>query len=48
VAGGSLTAAVGAVGLVATPLVPNAMSALWMVWWVGLCVLALKGGPESE
>jgi hypothetical protein len=39
--------AAGAVGVVATPFVPNAMSALWMVWWVGLCVLALKGGPES-
>lgn len=39
--------AVGAVGLVATPFVHNAVSMLWMIWWVGACLLCLRGGPRT-
>lgn len=35
----------GAVGLVVTPFAHNAMNLVWMLWWVILCVLCLRGGP---
>ena len=38
--------AVGGIGILATPFAHNAMSMLWMVWWVGLAVLCLRGGPR--
>jgi hypothetical protein len=38
--------AFGAVGLVAIPFAPNAVSMAWVVWWVGLAVLFLRGGPR--
>lgn len=40
--------AVGAIGLVATPLAPNVLSMVETIWWVGLCVLCLKGGPKDS
>ncbi len=39
--------AVGGLGLAATPFVHNAVSMIWMVWWVGLAVLCLRGGPRA-
>jgi hypothetical protein len=39
---------VGAVGLVATPFAHNATGLVWMVWWVGLCLLCLRGGPQAN
>jgi len=39
--------ALGVVGLVVTPFAHNAMSLAWMIWWVGACVLCLKGGPKD-
>lgn len=38
---------VGAVGLLATPLAHNLTSMVWLVWWVGVSVLCLKGGRRS-
>ena len=38
---------VGSVGLVATPFVHNAVSMAWMIWWVGLSVLLLRGAPPA-
>jgi hypothetical protein len=35
--------AVGGVGLVATPFVHDAVSLVWMIWWVGLGVVLLRG-----
>lgn len=40
-------AAVGTVGLLATPFVHDAIGMAWLVWWVGLCVLCLRGGPRA-
>jgi hypothetical protein len=40
--------ALGVGGLVLTPFVHNGVSAVWMLWWVGVCVLALKGGPRGD
>lgn len=45
--GGYAGIAIGAGGLVATPFVHNGMSMVQMLWWVGLCVLCLKGGPKD-
>lgn len=39
---------VGAVGLVATPFANNAVSLAWLVWWVGMSVLLLRGAPASR
>lgn len=39
--------AVGAVGLAATPFAHNATGMVQMVWWVGLAVLCLRGGPKN-
>ncbi len=39
---------VGAIGVVATPFMTNAVSLVWMLWWVGLCVLCLRGGPRPS
>jgi hypothetical protein len=39
--------AVGALGIVATPFNPDATGMVWLVWWVGLGVLSLKGGPKA-
>lgn len=46
--GGYCGVAAGAIGLVATPFAQNATTDLWMVWWIGLCVLCLKGGPKDS
>jgi hypothetical protein len=46
--GGYAGVAIGAGGLVATPFVHNGMSMVQMIWWVGLCVLCLKGGPKER
>ena len=40
--------AVGAVGLVVTPFAHNAVSMAWMIWWVGLAVLLLRGAPATD
>lgn len=37
----------GALGIVATPLVTNAVSMVWIVWILGVGVLALRGGPSE-
>jgi hypothetical protein len=34
---------IGAVIIVATPFAHNGLSMLWLLWWVYLCVLLLKG-----
>ena len=39
--------AVGTLGIVATPFAQNATGMVWLVWWVGLGVLFLKGGPKT-
>ena len=38
--------AFGSVGLVAVPFAHDAVSMVWLVWWVGLAVLFLRGGPK--
>ena len=40
-------AALGAIGVLASPLAPNAFSMVWIVWFLGLGVLALRGGPRE-
>lgn len=40
--------AVGAIGLAATPFAHNAASMAWTVWWVGLSILCLRGGPKRQ
>jgi hypothetical protein len=45
--GGYAGIAIGAAGLVVTPFAHNAMNMVQMIWWVGLCVLCLKGGPKA-
>jgi len=37
----------GAIGIVVTPFAQNAISMTWIVWFVGLGVLALRGGPSE-
>jgi hypothetical protein len=37
----------GVVGIVATAFVPNTMSSLWLLWWLGVCVVCLRGGPRN-
>jgi hypothetical protein len=37
----------GAVGLAVTPLEHNVLGMLQLIWWVGLAVLCLRGGPKS-
>jgi hypothetical protein len=37
----------GAVGIVVTPFAQNAISMVWIVWFVGVGVLALRGGPAE-
>jgi hypothetical protein len=44
--GGYGGVAVGVIGLAVTPFAHNAMGMVQIVWWVGLCVLCLKGGPK--
>ena len=38
----------GAIGIVVTPFAQNAISMVWVVWIVGLGVLALRGGPAED
>jgi hypothetical protein len=38
---------VGTVGLVVTPFAHNAVSMAWMIWWVGMAVLLLRGKPSA-
>lgn len=40
--------AFGAVGLAVTPFAQNAVSMVWLVWWVGTAVLLLRGGPRTR
>lgn len=37
----------GAIGVLATPFAHNAVSMVWIVWWIGFCVLCLKGGGAT-
>jgi len=46
--GGYAGIAIGAGGLVVTPFVHNGMNMVQMIWWVGLCVLCLMGGPKDR
>jgi hypothetical protein len=46
--GGYAGVAIGAGGLVVTPFVHNGMNLVQMIWWVGLCVLCLMGGPKDR
>ena len=46
--GGYVGVAVGAIGLVVTPFAQNLTSNLWIVWWVGVCILCLRGGPKDS
>ena len=39
--------ALGGIGIVATPFFHNGLSMLQLIWWVGLAVLCLRGGPKS-
>jgi hypothetical protein len=39
--------ALGVVGIVVTPFAHNAISMAWMIWWLGACLLCLKGGPKQ-
>jgi hypothetical protein len=39
---------VGVVGLVVTPFAHNAVSMAWMIWWVGMAVLLLRGAPVTR
>lgn len=32
----------GVVGLIATPFAHNAVSMVWLIWWVGVCVCCLR------
>lgn len=38
---------VGSLGLVATPFARNATGMVQIVWWIGLAVLCLRGGPKK-
>jgi hypothetical protein len=38
---------VGTLGIVVTPFAQNGPGMVWLVWWVGLGVLFLKGGPKT-
>ena len=40
--------AVGVGGLAVSPFAHNAISMAWMIWWLGVCVLCLKGGPKDS
>jgi hypothetical protein len=39
--------ALGAIGIAVTPFAQNAISMAWIVWFAGLGVLALRGGPAE-
>lgn len=38
----------GAIGIVVTPFAQNPISMVWVVWLVGIGVLALRGGPAED
>ena len=38
----------GTLGVAVAALVPNAMSMAQLIWWVGLAVLCLRGGPKTS
>lgn len=40
--------AVGAVLIIATPFAQDVASMVWLVWWIGVGVLLLKGGPNTS
>ena len=40
--------AVGAIGLAVTPMVHNAVSMAWMIWWVGMAVVLLRQNRPQE
>lgn len=39
--------AVGGIGLVVTPFAHNAVSLVWMIWWVGMAVVMIRPAPAS-
>ena len=39
--------ATGVAGLIATPFVHNAISMVWMIWWVGVCVCCLRASAKK-
>jgi hypothetical protein len=45
---GWLGCALGLVGVVATPFAHNPLSLAFVIWWVGLAVLCLRGGPSPD
>lgn len=38
----------GVLGLLTTPFAPNAVSLVWLAWWVGVGVLCLKAGSGTN
>ena len=40
--------AVGVIGLAVTPVAHNVVSAVWMVWWVGMAVVLLRHNRPQE
>jgi hypothetical protein len=46
--GGYAGIVIGTVGMVVTPFAHNQMNMVQMIWWVGLCVLCLMGGPKDR
>jgi hypothetical protein len=40
--------AVGSVGLVVTPFAHDAISMVWMIWWVGMAVVLLRENRPQE
>lgn len=41
-------AGLGVAGMIAVPFVHNAISMTWLVWWLGVCVLCLKGHEQGS
>lgn len=39
---------VGVAGVCLVPFAHNAVSLVWMIWWAGLAVLCLRGGPSPR
>lgn len=40
--------AVGTIGLAVTPIAHNAVSMVWMIWWVGMAVVLLRQNRPQE
>jgi hypothetical protein len=39
---------IGVAGVCLVPFAHNAVSLVWMIWWAGLAVLCLRGGPSPR